>query len=189
MCQRVRPQRSVLSEKIHKRWKERGLEEILTLMRTHLCWLWTSLPVLYFHCPPSCSVRFLRSSGISQIFVGRRAALRATTSQGKWECFHLSENCLSLYKMYHSTAVLDTQRDSAPKAMAEFRRSREKALLGFQEGTVYRYSSCAERLFFFCESHYFWRKAQGSLTATRSSCAIISARLIPHPLLQASLKG
>lgn len=54
ICQRITPERSVLSEEIHKRFKEWGIEEIFTLMRIHLCVLWTSLSVFYFHCPPSC---------------------------------------------------------------------------------------------------------------------------------------
>lgn len=80
----------------------------------HTCMLLMDVsPRVVFSLPLLVFGEILRSPGISQISVGRRAALRATTSQGKCMMGMLSslrKPSLSLYEVYHNTAAMDTQR-------------------------------------------------------------------------------
>lgn len=110
-----------------------------------------SLPSLMFS-------KILRSCGISQISVGRRAALRATTSHGKRMMrmlLSLRKLLLYLYAVCQNAADLDRWRDSGPEEVAESKQMDWLVWLERKPITAVR-EDINKSLFFFCESHYVW---------------------------------
>lgn len=103
--------------------KKSGEYRKYSLWWGHILVMEASLSVV-FSLPSLVFSKILRSCGISQISVGRRAALRATTSHGKRMMRMLlsfRKLLLYLYAGCHNAADLDRRRDSAPEEVAESR--------------------------------------------------------------------